>query len=51
MVRADPLIPKKACQMRARFRYTLFTIAAAVGLLGWGAFVTSIDAGLAVPDW
>ncbi|MFT5516524.1 MAG: cytochrome c oxidase assembly protein subunit 15 [Rhodothermales bacterium] len=51
LVRADPLIPKKACQMRARFRYTLFTIAAAVGLLGWGAFVTSIDAGLAVPDW
>ena len=37
--------------MRARFRFTLATIAAAVALLGWGAFVTSIDAGLAVPDW
>jgi cytochrome c oxidase assembly protein subunit 15 len=37
--------------MRARFRFTLLTLAAAVGLLGWGAFVTSIDAGLAVPDW
>ncbi len=37
--------------MRARFRFTLVTIAAAVGLLAWGAFVTSIDAGLAVPDW
>lgn len=37
--------------MSARFRFTLFTLAAAVGLLGWGAFVTSIDAGLAVPDW
>jgi cytochrome c oxidase assembly protein subunit 15 len=37
--------------MRARFRFTLATIAAAVGLLAWGAFVTSIDAGLAVPDW
>lgn len=37
--------------MRARFWFTIATIAAAVGLLGWGAFVTSIDAGLAVPDW
>jgi heme a synthase len=37
--------------MRARFRFTLLSIAAAAGLLAWGAFVTSIDAGLAVPDW
>ncbi|MBO6576341.1 MAG: COX15/CtaA family protein [Rhodothermales bacterium] len=37
--------------MRARFRFTIAAIAAAVGLLAWGAFVTSIDAGLAVPDW
>lgn len=37
--------------MIARFRFTLVALAAAVGLLSWGAFVTSIDAGLAVPDW
>ena len=37
--------------MRARFGFTLITLAAAVGLLAWGAFVTSIDAGMAVPDW
>jgi cytochrome c oxidase assembly protein subunit 15 len=37
--------------MRARFGFTLTALAAATGLLAWGAFVTSIDAGLAVPDW
>ena len=39
------------CFVRARFRFTLATIAAAIGLMAWGAFVTSIDAGMAVPDW
>lgn len=32
-------------------RFVLVTIGAAVGLIAWGGFVTSIDAGLAVPDW
>lgn len=37
--------------MVARYRFTLSALAAAVALLAWGGFVTSIDAGLAVPDW
>lgn len=35
----------------ARRRFTAVTFLVSVLLLGWGAFVTSIDAGLAVPDW
>ncbi len=31
--------------------FTLLTFLVAIALLAWGAFVTSIDAGLAVPDW
>lgn len=31
--------------------FTLATFSVAIALLSWGAFVTSIDAGLAVPDW
>jgi cytochrome c oxidase assembly protein subunit 15 len=31
--------------------FTLATFSVAVALLSWGAFVTSIDAGMAVPDW
>ncbi len=37
--------------MRRRRRYTILTFVAAIALLTWGAFVTSINAGLAVPDW
>lgn len=37
--------------MRARHRFTILTILATILLMAWGAFVTSIDAGLAVPDW
>lgn len=37
--------------MRARFAFAVLTAATTVGLMAWGAFVTSIDAGLAVPDW
>ncbi len=36
---------------RHRRNYTFLTFLVAIGLLSWGAFVTSIDAGLAVPDW
>ncbi len=37
--------------MRWRFRFTALTALATWVLMGWGAFVTSIEAGLAVPDW
>lgn len=37
--------------VRWRHRFTVLTAATTVLLLGWGAFVTSINAGLAVPDW
>lgn len=37
--------------LRRRRRFTLFTLGCTVVLLSWGAVVTSIDAGLAVPDW
>lgn len=36
---------------RARRNFTFLTFIVAIVLLAWGAFVTSIDAGLAVPDW
>ncbi len=38
-------------RMQARHRFTILTIITTVLLMAWGAFVTSIDAGLAVPDW
>ena len=44
---ADPPRP----EMRWRYRFTLLTGAATLLLMAWGAFVTSINAGLAVPDW
>lgn len=31
--------------------FTIATFFVAIALVSWGAFVTSIDAGLAVPDW
>jgi cytochrome c oxidase assembly protein subunit 15 len=37
--------------MRRRHRFTLLTALSTLVLMGWGAFVTSIEAGLAVPDW
>lgn len=38
-------------ESRWRHRFSVLTAATTVLLLGWGAFVTSINAGLAVPDW
>lgn len=38
-------------EVKWRHRFTVLTAATTVLLLGWGAFVTSINAGLAVPDW
>ncbi len=37
--------------MRWRRRFTILTALSTLVLMGWGAFVTSIEAGLAVPDW
>lgn len=37
--------------MRWRHRFTILTAFSTLLLMGWGAFVTSIEAGLAVPDW
>lgn len=37
--------------MTRRNRFTILTWLVAVVLLSWGAFVTSINAGMAVPDW
>lgn len=34
-----------------RHRFSVAGVALCVILMGWGGFVTSIDAGLAVPDW
>ena len=44
---ADPRSP----EMRWRHRFTLLATGATLLLMAWGAFVTSINAGLAVPDW
>lgn len=46
----DRSLPVTA-DVRWRHRFTVLTAATTVLLLGWGAFVTSINAGLAVPDW
>ncbi len=41
----------ESVSMRRRHIFTLITIFFTVVLLGWGAVVTSIEAGMAVPDW
>lgn len=38
-------------EMRRRHIFSLVSLIFTVILLGWGAVVTSIEAGLAVPDW
>lgn len=38
-------------ETRWRFRYLALTTLVTVILISWGSFVTSIDAGMAVPDW
>ncbi|MEM8485415.1 MAG: COX15/CtaA family protein [Bacteroidota bacterium] len=48
-LRAVPL--PETSSMRRRHVFTLVALGFTVVLLGWGAVVTSIEAGLAVPDW
>ena len=38
-------------ELRWRHRFSIVTVLFTVILLSWGAVVTSIEAGLAVPDW
>lgn len=38
-------------ETRARFIFSIVAVVSTLALMGWGAFVTSINAGLAVPDW
>lgn len=38
-------------ELRWRYRFSILAVINAVILFAWGGFVTSIDAGLAVPDW
>ena len=45
-----PVDPPRT-EMRWRYRFTVLTGLATILLMAWGAFVTSINAGLAVPDW
>ena len=48
-LRAESL--PETSSMRQRYIFTLATLFFTVVLLGWGAVVTSIEAGMAVPDW
>jgi len=47
---ADPARPVTR-GIRWRHRFSLLALVACVALIAWGGLVTSIDAGLAVPDW
>ena len=49
--KSDDSGPIEGTHAPARFWYTVVVYAVTVVLIGWGGFVTSIDAGLAVPDW
>jgi len=46
-----PDFERTAQRIRYIHRFIFVTIGAAICLIAWGGFVTSIDAGLAVPDW
>ncbi len=38
-------------EMRWRYRFSILAVIVCIALISWGGLVTSIDAGLAVPDW
>ncbi|PSQ81081.1 MAG: cytochrome oxidase assembly protein [Bacteroidetes bacterium QS_8_68_15] len=48
---ADARERRRPAELRWRFRFTLLTVGVTVLLISWGGFVTSIEAGMAVPDW
>jgi cytochrome c oxidase assembly protein subunit 15 len=41
----------RPAETRWRFRFTVLVAGVTVLLISWGGFVTSIEAGMAVPDW
>ena len=47
---ADPAFPVTP-ETRWRYRFSIVVVIVSVALISWGGLVTSIDAGLAVPDW
>ena len=51
LLRFDATVFPVTRQTRRRHGFTLLAIVVAVILVSWGGLVTSIDAGLAVPDW
>lgn len=47
---ADPAF-RVTPETRWRYRFSIVVVIVCVALISWGGLVTSIDAGLAVPDW
>ena len=47
---ADPAFPVTP-ETRWRYWFSIVAVVVSVALISWGGLVTSIDAGLAVPDW
>ena len=41
----------RPAETRGRFWFTVLTVGVTTLLISWGGFVTSIEAGMAVPDW
>ena len=46
-----PQTPRRLSGTRGRFWFTVLTVGVTGLLISWGGFVTSIEAGMAVPDW
>ena len=46
----DPAYPLPP-ETRWRYRFSMLAVVVCIALISWGGLVTSIDAGLAVPDW
>ena len=46
----DPAYPVTP-ETRWRYWFTILAVIVCIALISWGGLVTSIDAGLAVPDW
>ncbi len=50
-MRPDNSDPRTPADLRGRRWYAVLGLLLTLVLIGWGGVVTSIDAGLAVPDW
>ena len=51
MALRDAMPGSSSPQWTWRYRYSLFTVLSTIALICWGGFVTSIEAGMAFPDW